>query len=346
MRGRLRATTVAVAVLLVAMGILAVVVAGSTLDGALYEGSDSQAFLPVVMQPLPTPSTPPISVQRYRMEYAIQTAEQYVWMPAPRYWDGNGVRQLSILQVSPAPKDRFREKNGTEIVYWENPAQITQTFKVVFDTEIGLLEYGIDENRQWVPYDALSDLYQKNTAATIHTQVDHPEIQSQAKLIIGDEANPYHKAKLIHRWVAQNIGEGDGPEDALSTLRRGTAACGGHANLFTALCRASGVPARNVSGMHNPRGTLFQSGSLLDGTLGFHVWSEFYLPDYGWVQVEPSVDAMFTQIDRARLPTSKGNDIHLGNGHAWDELFWFHVPWHRTSQLEHSPVWLTVTRLP
>ena len=186
-----------------------------------------QVYLPYVAKnyPLPTPTPSPTSTPsptptpfatlavpyRYEMQYAVQAADSRVWMPIPRYWDGNGQRHVLIREISPSPADQYREQNGTEVVYWENPSQVPQTFKVVFDVEIGLIEYGIDETRAWPAYDVSSDLYQKNTIATGWAQVNHPEIQNQALAIVGNETNPYKKARLIHQWMVQSIAYGAGP---------------------------------------------------------------------------------------------------------------------------------------
>lgn len=333
------------------LGLFSISLAHSEIASVIDSTLTPQAYLPVIANnyppPTPTPFATPVSVQRYEMEYGIQVDEPYIWMPSPRYWDGNGVRQISIQEISPAYTDWYREDNGTEIIYWENPSEVSQTFKVVFNVEIGFIEYGIDGSEEWPPYDLDSDRYQKNITATTWVQVNHPEIQSQASLIVGSETNPYKKARLVHQWVVDNIAYDSEhpPEDALSVLRNRRGACGGKANLFVALCRASGVPARNVTGIHNPYGQTFESGSWLDGTLYTHVWAEFYLPEYGWIQVDPGDTNKFARIHEPRLVTSKGNDIQLGHSNPCGEISWFHIPY-AVCQNVGTHLWLTVTQLP
>jgi hypothetical protein len=46
---------------------------------------------------------------------------------------------------------------------------------------------------------------------------------------------------------------------------------------FSALCRAVGVPTRTTGG--------FQT---FTGTPAGHFWAEFYLPNYGWIPVDPT----------------------------------------------------------
>jgi len=66
------------------------------------------------------------------------------------------------------------------------------------------------------------------------------------------------------------------PEDAVGTLERRAAACGGMSALFAACVRSIGVPIRVVSGwIEHP----------LEPDLG-HAWTEFYLPGVGWIPAD------------------------------------------------------------
>jgi hypothetical protein len=61
-------------------------------------------------------------------------------------------------------------------------------------------------------------------------------------------------------------------------LERGHAECYAYSVLFTALCRAAGVPARQIWGLYmKPDGTGFAS----------HNWCEVYIVGPGWVPIDP-----------------------------------------------------------
>lgn len=128
----------------------------------------------------PVSSSLPMATRSYRMKYAIEVAEPEVWIPVPRYWDGNDVRDVKIVEISPPPTDRYQEINGTEIAYWHTSGGDTKTFKVIFEMDISYIEHDIDENASWPPSDETSDLYIKNTAAALSVQCDHPEIMARA----------------------------------------------------------------------------------------------------------------------------------------------------------------------
>ena len=52
--------------------------------------------------------------------------------------------------------------------------------------------------------------------------------------------------------------------------------------MFVALCRAAGVPAREIFGIRMGK------KPVVDITKWEHCWAEFYLPGYGWVPVDPA----------------------------------------------------------
>lgn len=86
--------------------------------------------------------------------------------------------------------------------------------------------------------------------------------------------------KNIVYWMKKHIRYKDEDfETVEEVLERGYGECGGWSALFVALCRASGVPAREVWGMTNL--------DNIPNSRGGHAWAEFYLAGVGWVPVEP-----------------------------------------------------------
>lgn len=66
-------------------------------------------------------------------------------------------------------------------------------------------------------------------------------------------------------------------------VKRGHAECRGNAMLFTALCRAAGIPARPIWGL-----TRVGAGQDMQfGDIASHNWSEIYVSGCGWVPVDP-----------------------------------------------------------
>lgn len=63
--------------------------------------------------------------------------------------------------------------------------------------------------------------------------------------------------------------------DRCQTLERGSGTCSEYANVYVAIMRNMGIPARFISG-------------YIYGE-GYHAWAEFYLKGYGWIPVDPQL---------------------------------------------------------
>ncbi len=112
-----------------------------------------------------------------------------------------------------------------------------------------------------------------------YIQSDAAEIDSLAREIIGAETNSLAAARLINRWVYENIEKAFTPDlsNALQTLHSKQGDCGEHAALAVALMRAAGIPARPVTGLvYWPPGEGF----------GYHAWVEAFVGD--WIMLDPS----------------------------------------------------------
>ncbi|MEX2179081.1 MAG: transglutaminase-like domain-containing protein [Gemmatimonadaceae bacterium] len=132
-------------------------------------------------------------------------------------------------------------------------------------------------------------------------EVDHPEIVALAQRFADESRNPRVVAQRIVEWMRDSIHKepASGIPSALHVLhtRRGDAA--EHTQLFVALARAAGVPARSVAG-------LLHSG----GKFYYHAWPEVLLR--GWVAVDPTFGQFPADAAHVRLVTgSAGRQADL-----------------------------------
>jgi transglutaminase-like putative cysteine protease len=134
-------------------------------------------------------------------------------------------------------------------------------------------------------YDTASALYQEYTAPAGNINIT-PEIEAAAMDAVGNEVNPYLAAKKIYDYVLDNITYSFMPHAALWPRGEPESVyvhehrfgdCGAQSMYFSALCRAVGIPARATGGWQ-----------LFKGNFSGHFWAEFYLPNYGWVPVDPT----------------------------------------------------------
>jgi hypothetical protein len=98
-------------------------------------------------------------------------------------------------------------------------------------------------------------------------------------------------------WIKKNITyKREGFTSVDEILHRRYAECGGHSALFSALCRANKIPAREVWGVVEAD-TSFTPAGHLKG----HLWSEVYLVGLGWVPVEPQILGSLGKLPRTYI---------------------------------------------
>lgn len=248
-------------------------------------------------------------------------------MPIPREWDGIGMTDVSVIDISPQPDDTFQDNQGNMIAFWNVGYRGAINYSITFYVDLAPIKYVINPN-QISDYDKSSPEYQRYTQPSSRIESDNEIIIQLAKQIVGSETNPYKQARLIHAWVSNNIrGPGEDGETALSTLENLNGSCGGHSFLFVALLRSLGIPARDVGGLHTDYEGSFTDGSFWEHTLYTHVWSEFYLPNYGWIQSDTSGGLQnFAEINEHRIVLFHGEDIVLGHDFPSKTVPWFHIP--------------------
>ncbi|MDA3854719.1 MAG: transglutaminase-like domain-containing protein [Candidatus Woesearchaeota archaeon] len=141
-----------------------------------------------------------------------------------------------------------------------------------------------------------------------------PEIQNIANIISQNSSNIVDIAWNSYEWVIDNINYQQiaGENDALTTLKNREGGSAELGNLYVALLRANGIPARRVSGW----GKNFQLGEEYHLAKFAHGWAEFYLPDYGWVPVDPTWGQnkkfdYFAKTYPSHIVMTKGSDIHF-----------------------------------
>jgi transglutaminase-like putative cysteine protease len=104
-----------------------------------------------------------------------------------------------------------------------------------------------------------------------------PEIIQLASRLRGSDTDPRIVAERINRWVYDSLRKEItvGVPSALSTLRSRVGDCNEHTQLYVALARAAGLPARVAAGL-----------AYLDGKFYYHAWPEVWLER--WVAVDPT----------------------------------------------------------
>lgn len=108
-------------------------------------------------------------------------------------------------------------------------------------------------------------------------EVRNPEIRDLARRLRGTDTDPRIVAQRINGWVHDSLGKEItvGVPSAVATLHARVGDCNEHTQLYVALARAAGIPARVAAGL-----------TYLDGKFYYHAWPEVWLQR--WVAVDPT----------------------------------------------------------
>lgn len=204
------------------------------------------------------------------------------------------------------------KQNGNRILFWDFSKDIIdgKEFSIKQQFTYTVYEYNpkpdyniVMEKWNEIPTDILA-FYTKDESFLEQSEA----MRQKSSEIVGAEKNPLRKAELIYNWVINNMTYKYPPEKrgALEALDTLLGDCGQYSDLFITLARCAGIPARLAAGFY----------FAPDGQ-GYHVWSEIYLPDYGWIPVDATFKKGFCRIDNNKLTVSTGMNIHLPNVPAW-----------------------------
>jgi transglutaminase-like putative cysteine protease len=163
----------------------------------------------------------------------------------------------------------------------------------------------------WDPVD-----YKPWLLPSSHGPVDGPVLALAEKITKGRRSLKA-RAKAIYDWTCENTyrdpdTRGCGVGDVLQLLKKPSGKCTDIHSVFVTLCRAAGVPAREIFGIRMGKKT------VMDITKWEHCWAEFYLPGYGWVPVDPADVRKIMHTHNLTLndpETQKWRDYFWG---AWD----------------------------
>jgi sugar lactone lactonase YvrE len=195
--------------------------------------------------------------------------------------------QQDILEIiySP-PNNKIEQDKWNQRIavfnYLNIPSETSVESIMEVDAEISEIRYFIFPDQCGTIDDIPEEIRTLYTANGSKYMIDDEYIQKRVKEISGDEENPYWLARKIFDFV-RNILEyklEGGWNVAPFVLQRGTGSCSEYTFSFISLCRAAGIPARYV-------GAIVVRGDDASLDEVFHRWPEVYLPNYGWIPMDP-----------------------------------------------------------
>lgn len=187
-------------------------------------------------------------------------------------------QDVEISQIDPKPKNVRIDKDGNWLAKYSLAP--SQTIKVAVK---GKAKLYLSPKNDSTGNESFSD-YLK---AEPYWEVNNPEIQTKAKEL--------KTARAIYDYVVANltydfsrVTDNKTRRGALSVLDDPTSAvCLEFTDIFIALARAAGIPAREIDGFANTNNSQERPLSLVKDVL--HAWPEYYDKDRGiWIMVDPT----------------------------------------------------------
>lgn len=283
------------------------------ITGPVKDGLDEflSKDLPVVVKTAEAENKALVNPVKYKLTYTVAVNANAVpegeiircWLPYPR--EGNRQEDIKLLSASEKQYIIAGNEYPQRTLYMEKKAIKDQ--KTEFKMELSYTAYSEWHNIDPTSVKAykIDDQYKEYTAERKPHIVFTDEIKELSKKIVGDEKNPFIKARLIFEWISSNIPWAGARE--YSTLDNIPAYCllnmhgdcGIKTLLFMTLARYNGIPAR------------WQSGWMLHpGEVNLHDWAEAYFEGYGWVPVDQSFGVQESSDPKVKYYFINGMDSY------------------------------------
>ncbi len=147
-----------------------------------------------------------------------------------------------------------------------------------------------------VTFPLLHEVNAKYSQDTSQIQSNHPMIKMLAKELKADERDPWKVALSINLWVYSNLEKKlTDAFTAVDALNSRKGECQSHTNLFVALARAVGIPAKVVNGLVYSKE---YKGFM------YHAWPEVYVGE--WRALDPTLGQ--PKVDATHIKLSEGNN--------------------------------------
>jgi transglutaminase-like putative cysteine protease len=200
----------------------------------------------------------------------------------------NNTQDVKFSEISPSPESITRDENGNLVAKFSLPANESGEIVIKGINTVKNLK-GVDLAKAGKLTDLKPEMVATLTKPAQFWEVDAPEIQKVAQELKGNETNIYNLILKTYQYVVSKIDYSEVKrfglnerQGALKTLQGGAAVCMEYSDLFIALMRAEGVPARAAFGY----GYDTRVGNENDTA---HQWAEVYLPGLNsWLAVDPT----------------------------------------------------------
>ncbi len=193
---------------------------------------------------------------------------------------------LGKIVYKPAPSSFVKDQWGEKFAAFHSGrigAGKTDESEMVVRAKLFDIRYYIFPEKVGNLSDIPAEIRQRYLQDGSKYRIHDPYFQKIVHQVVGNEKNAYWVARKLFHYVIDHMHYelSGGWNVAPTVLKRGSGSCSEYTFVYVALCRAAGLPARY-------QGSVVVRGDNASFDDVFHRWAEVYLPNYGWIPVDPS----------------------------------------------------------
>ena len=206
----------------------------------------------------------------YNIEYVAANLSFY---PYENY-------RQKVLQLTASPQAKI--KQNTAEFKWDRPTETELGFNINSNIKT-YNKYKEVKNKVNFPIETIPEELIQFTLPSATIDSDKKEIIKLASELAKGEDDLFIVEFKLGEWVKTNIDydfstlTAEVSQNASWVLNSGFGVCDELTNLFIALNRALGIPAKFISGV------AYTNSSDALTNWGLHGWAEVYFPDHGWI---------------------------------------------------------------
>jgi len=266
-----------------------------------------------------TPQTDSFIPEKYSSVFRALSTNIYE-ISLPREFSETN-QKVYFKEVSPLPKDIYRDTEGNILAMFEVPANQESTIKIV-----GYISVKQDEFQDnWDYFDMNYEEYlatikgspyiTKYLNATKYWQIQDDYIKQEANTLKEDQETLLDIISANYQYINDKL-EYDKEKATLENQRIGAkeallggpSVCMEYADVMISLLRAQGIPSRAALGYAN-------LGEIAETNQVRHQWVQIWVPEYGWLSVDPTFESRNMKIGQMvdRVLWEVFNDDSLSN---------------------------------
>lgn len=224
----------------------------------------------------------------------------YIWYP--RIATTSRQKALQLQGIDPKPQE---EDMDGYMLFQLNNLRTGSMRRIIITSFFDCynMESDIQTERIKDGFSYNNKLYRKFTSSDKLVSLDNPGLKRIAEAVIGQEENPYFKAKKVFDFLLTKLeyDQNSETDDPMLVLDLGKGNAWSYSLLFCALCRSVKIPSRIVGGY-----LASESKRIVP-----HFWTEFYIMGFGWLPVD------LILAEKVYLGTiisvMEANDYYFGN---------------------------------